>query len=926
MYCRNCGQKMAEGDKFCSSCGAKAVIEDNSPAAAAGNAAAPEVSASSMQAAPDVKPEVPDAPETTETAVEDAPLFEPFDFKAFGFDFSELGLGAGVNEDNKPTPPTETFDWNTGEFPDRNNATKTEEVNFNWSLTPDEPVAPAAPEVETPVVSAPEMPQKTETVKPAAPETSAPEMTKKEEPSGKNLFENLDDKAAETRKQSEEIDKFFTFHHKNEEFQKILDREYEKVKSGNIIADELSAAEADAEEKFTSRKPEDPMEELFNSEGVVKVYEPKPVETDVLERIEAAEEEKRIKEEAERLIAQEREKARLEEEAAKAAAEEAARIAEQEAAAKAAEEAKIAEQEAAAKAAAEAEAAKIAEQEAAAKAAAEAKAAEEAAKAAAQEEPASESAQSEDVFDIFAELESLENMEPAVEAEPKAEPAVEIPQVKPEAAPEAPAAAENIEEPTVEMPEIPEEKTPEKTKAVDKAAILARMAIADEMVERDRAIAAEQAAAEGETAPAEASVSQIEATNVELPDFLGHEDIAAETAAKEKEQEAPAENAQEPVQQEAPAAESSDEDDVEFDIFEQLEKGEEPAEEIVLTDSQTLVDLFADAETETLQNHEKGFTEHTLILSEDSVAEILNGSGEEVTEDTMLFSAETLGAILAEAEQENPDAAEVVVSVESLTDVPEAAAADGVDDEIEEEEEHHGGKGRVVLKVLLVILIILLVMEVAGVIIKIAAPTSGAANFIDNQLNKVFQLISGEDDKTLSVFAEAEEIRTEPIVDKTELIAAEQGKNKDGNIASIVYNRDLAFEAGKKYENTDLNLAQDMGDVAWYKNADNKQVYYDQAIVGAMIAYDSQRVNMVNHGDTNVLNLMIEGTDLYNEISASAGGASMVFDKLEIGEIRQSGSVYYVWVSETVNGKSDAYIYEVQPVGETIKIKARYAA
>ncbi|MBP3385006.1 MAG: zinc-ribbon domain-containing protein [Firmicutes bacterium] len=870
MYCRNCGNKIVEGDKFCSECGTKVAVDT---AAAPVTPAAPEV-------------ELP----KTEAVADDAPLFEPFDFKAFGFDFSELGLGTGLKEETKPTPPTETFDWNTGEFPDRNTATKTEDINFNWSLSPDEPAAPAAePPKAEPVAEVP-----------AAPEMELPKVEPvKEETPSNDLFGDLE----ETRKQSEEIDKFFTFHRKNEEFQKILDREYEKVRSGNIIAEELSAAEAGAEDMFTARQPEDPMEELFASEGVVRGYEPKPIETDVLERIEAADEEKRVREEAARLVEEERARREAEEAAAAAAAAEAA--------------------------AAEVSAAEPVEEPAAEVPAEEPVA----------ETPAEESAT--DDFDLFAQLEAMDDAaeEPAEDAveipveEPAVvtvtdEPAAEVPAEEPaapvfetpvteepaeEPAGEIPAsetAAEVKEEPSEEAPafEIPaepaEEEVPEKTKTVDKAAILAGMAIANEMVERDRAIAAEQAAAE-----TTAAAAVIEDTNVDLPDFLGHEEDlpAVQDVAPESEEE----------------PETADED-VEFEIFEQLENAEKgPEEEIVLTDSQTLVDLFADAET--VENHEKGWTEHTLILSEDSVAEILNASGEEdVTENTVLFSAETLGAILAEAEQENPEGSEVVVSVESLTEVPEAAeTAAGVSEEAEEEPH---GKGRTVLKVLLVILIILLVLEIAGVAIKLLAPTSNAANFIDNQLTKVFQLISGEDDKELNVFAEAEEIRTEPLEDKTELIAAEKSKNKNGNIASVVYNQDLAFDSGKKYENTDLNLTQDLTDVAWYKNADNRQVYYDQAIVGTMIAYDSQRVNLVNSNDPTVLNLMVEGTELYNEVSASAGKGGMTFELLQLGEIRQSGSSYFIWTAETIGGETESYIYEMQPAGETMKIKARHEA
>ena len=60
MYCRNCGNKIVEGDKFCSECGTKVAVDT---AAAPVTSAAPEV-------------ELPKA----EAVADDAPLFEPFDY------------------------------------------------------------------------------------------------------------------------------------------------------------------------------------------------------------------------------------------------------------------------------------------------------------------------------------------------------------------------------------------------------------------------------------------------------------------------------------------------------------------------------------------------------------------------------------------------------------------------------------------------------------------------------------------------------------------------------------------------------------------------------------------------------------------------------------------------------------------------------
>ncbi|MBQ3185762.1 MAG: hypothetical protein IJB54_07280, partial [Firmicutes bacterium] len=114
---------------------------------------------------------------------------------------------------------------------------------------------------------------------------------------------------------------------------------------------------------------------------------------------------------------------------------------------------------------------------------------------------------------------------------------------------------------------------------------------------------------------------------------------------------------------------------------------------------------------------------------------------------------------------------------------------DFVEDYDEDEEE--GGKGRIVLKIILALLIIILVIEVAGMGIRFLAPQSKAAEFIDTQLNKVIQLITGDEDTEYSVIAA--QVRTEPMEDKTDLINAQIGQNKNGNIESVVYSPELVY-------------------------------------------------------------------------------------------------------------------------------------
>ena len=73
------------------------------------------------------------------------------------------------------------------------------------------------------------------------------------------------------------------------------------------------------------------------------------------------------------------------------------------------------------------------------------------------------------------------------------------------------------------------------------------------------------------------------------------------------------------------------------------------------------------------------------------------------------------------------------------------------------------------------LLIVILAVEVAGMGIKFLAPQSKAAEFIDSQLNKVIQLITGEDTEYSVIAAQ---VRTEPMEDKTDLINAQKRKKQ----------------------------------------------------------------------------------------------------------------------------------------------------
>ncbi len=324
MYCSKCGNQIADGSRFCSFCGAP--VE-------AVPAFTPE------PAAPAVTPEPEAAPE---------PVRRHF---------------------------IEDMNWNVNEYPTTDTIEKTDDIDFDWGADPAELRERLSKRYPESVKA--EINEKADAlnVEDLIPGRSEPEVPAPAVDSGEISA-------------AEKIEKFYTFSRKNEEFQQLLNREYDKIKGGNLIEKEKEIADRAAQEKFEARTEDPSMEAFLEREGVNKPYEPKAFESDVLERIEAHEralEQARAEEEARRqMIEEERAKAAEQMRAAEEAriraeeeereriarearalaeaevrrAEEAARIAAEEAA-KAEEEASRLEAEAAAKLAAEEEARKL---------------------------------------------------------------------------------------------------------------------------------------------------------------------------------------------------------------------------------------------------------------------------------------------------------------------------------------------------------------------------------------------------------------------------------------------------------------------------------------------------------------------------------------------------------------------------------------
>ena len=1052
MYCKNCGKELAADAKFCMQCGTPV---DDVPAP--------------VQTAP-----VQHTTEKAEPVKAPQPKAEPV-------------------ETPRERPVFDEIKWNVSEYPDQNAVEKTEEIDFNWNT---EPVAAPQPKAEAPAAvrseTAPETPVHREIPEAHKAQSAPQHNTEDHVLSGKDLDsaifgEKEPKKAPESMSAAERIDKFYTFNKKNEEFQQLLNKEYDKVKGGNAIEQEISQAEERASQRFeSSRRPENStMEEFLESEGIVKPYQPKAFESDVLERIEAQEAEKeakrleeearlaaieearheaevkRLKEEEERLKAEAEarrleeiakmkaaEEARLAEEARRKAEEEAKRRAEEEARRKAEEEARRKAEEDRRRA--ETEARVKAEEEARLRAEADLKAAQEAAKIRAQQE-ARLAAEAEAQYKAEQERRRLADVEAqrkleeerrrleeqANEAVAKEEVRKVLEQtarmreeeaakikaavagLRADAAAER-QAAQNLVRKDVEdahratrnqinemarSEALHTEERPvtgrdtmlsndmSRTRTVDKAAIIAGLNDDTVVMSKEDLHAAAAPAYEPEYVPEPEPVYEAPVYEAPLQNqddaFFDSLDAAGDVSDVPEGSVFDAE----PMPQAQPI-DFREENFEDLSQPQELNFAEETEEIQELTDFGDLADIeeIPQAQTDPLYDT-RGYG-----MPEEPAAEDLGhtqrfdpqafGQAADGLQDTMVVQPDTVVMDKApqtdafaendfdhygEAEAQNYINQQhaqqgAYENVQPANDYFDGYADDYQDDYYEDdanlskkelkqrekerkrmekqrakqekarrkkggadfaeaadgfEEEKSGGKGRIVLKIILVLLIVILAAEVAGMGIKFLAPQSKAAEFIDSQLNKVIQLITGEDTEYSVIAAQ---VRTEPMEDKTDLINAQKGKNKGNVIKSITYSSDLSYDQERDGKVSDLVLSQPMTQVEWGRDKDNYPVYYDEQVVGEIIAFESQRYNLMAKGDEKVLSLIDDSTNLYQDTAALKNQQPAgEFSKLEIGEIRQAGSKYYVWVRETVGGTSTERVYAMYPQKKfTMKMSAAY--
>lgn len=240
----------------------------------------------------------------------------------------------------------------------------------------------------------------------------------------------------------------------------------------------------------------------------------------------------------------------------------------------------------------------------------------------------------------------------------------------------------------------------------------------------------------------------------------------------------------------------------------------------------------------------------------------------------------------------------------------------------DDDEKKKMGKGS---KILIWILSIIIVITAALLVVRIALPDTVISRQMDNIAYKVVSLFTGEDE---DADADASAGRDSLVEDKTGLIQLQIDKNYKDGIATIKYNADAAYDENKDYaKDTGLNDAKDIQSNLWYTDDSDNSHYYDEELVGAVIAFESQRLALINDADNKVMSMVEKSSSIEDQLKEEAGSDKDIdFSQLEIGDIKVAGNSYFVWVNETIDGKQSQKIYEFREKDKSLVVRAAYDA
>lgn len=128
------------------------------------------------------------------------------------------------------------------------------------------------------------------------------------------------------------------------------------------------------------------------------------------------------------------------------------------------------------------------------------------------------------------------------------------------------------------------------------------------------------------------------------------------------------------------------------------------------------------------------------------------------------------------------------------------------------------------------------------------------------------------------------------------------------NINLIKDSSDLKYNPSTQYKIQDIKQSVPL-DENGYKEIEGQKIYYEEAIIRALVQFNSKWIDYVNNNDQAVISLTKKESKAYkNVVNFSRDNKLQEFLLFEIGEIRKGEEGYYVWTHEKIkeiqNGES----------------------
>jgi uncharacterized Zn finger protein (UPF0148 family) len=251
LYCRKCGQPLRDTDNFCPKCGTRVEREEKAETAPAAGKQ-PADHSRNEQAAQNMQ--------KTEPAVQGLREHEADDRRNAG----EVSGEEEIRK-NREAFHIDDFDWGNSDYPS-GHPHKTEEVNFNWHTTS---AAPESNEEKTRVFDREALKAEQEKSD-AAGEADHDAAETAEEPQIPSQ-DDTDAVSERVERDLDAIDTFYTYSQKNEEFQKVLNKEYDRIRKEAPAVPAAAAPEERAAERRGKEEPEaSPEETLHKLEELAK--------------------------------------------------------------------------------------------------------------------------------------------------------------------------------------------------------------------------------------------------------------------------------------------------------------------------------------------------------------------------------------------------------------------------------------------------------------------------------------------------------------------------------------------------------------------------------------------------------------------------------------------------------------------------------